>query len=162
MTTAPRLAGRTALVFGGGGGTDGATNGQAAAMTYARHGASVAVVDVSREAAQRTVEAILAEGGEAAAITADVTDGDQVADAVARATDAFGPADVLHNNVGVTVLGGPMELSLEQWRRAFALNVDGVFLACKHVLPSMLERGRGAILLLNKIPDTMNGRYSVA
>lgn len=151
MNEAPRLAGRTALVFGGGGGTGGATNGQAAAMTYARHGASVAVVDVSGEAADHTVEAIGSEGGAATAITADVTDGDQVAAAVARATDAFGPADILHNNVGATVLGGPMELSLEQWHRAFALNVDGVFLACKHVLPAMLERGRGAIVNVSSL-----------
>ncbi|GAA1217909.1 SDR family NAD(P)-dependent oxidoreductase [Prauserella alba] len=151
MTEGSRLAGRTALVFGGGGGPDGATNGQAAALTYARHGASVAVVDVSGEAAGHTVEAIRAEGGAATAITADVTDGDQVADAVGRAAETFGPADILHNNVGVTVLGGPMDLSLEEWHRAFALNVDGVFLACKHVLPAMLNRGGGAIVNVSSL-----------
>lgn len=146
-----RLAGRTALVFGGGGGPEGVNNGQAAAMTYARHGAKVAVVDVSAEAANRTADVVRDEGGTALAITADVTVSEQVEAAVREATGELGPVDVLHNNVGVTVLGGPIELSLEQWRRAFALNVDGVFLACKHVLPSMLERGRGAIVNVSSL-----------
>lgn len=146
-----RLAGQVALVFGGGGGPDGVNNGQAAAMTYARHGASIGVVDVSTEAAGRTADAVRGEGGIAAAITADVTDSDQVEAAVHAATDELGPPDVLHNNVGVTMLGGPIELSLEEWRRAFALNVDGVFLACKHVLPSMLERGGGAIVNVSSL-----------
>lgn len=146
-----RLAGRVALVFGGGGTADGVNNGQAAAMTYSRAGAAVAVVDLDPDSARRTTEAIAAEGGTALAFAADVTDGAQVAEAVGRAAEALGPADVLHNNVGATVLGGPVELSYDDWRRAFAINVDGVFLACKHVLPSMLERGRGAIVNVSSL-----------
>ncbi|OLT46992.1 3-oxoacyl-ACP reductase [Saccharomonospora sp. CUA-673] len=148
---APRLAGKVALVFGGGGTPDGVNNGQAAAVTYARHGARVAVVDVRSDAAALTADAVRSAGGTAVAITADVTDSDQVEAAAREATTELGPVDVLHNNVGVTVLGGPVELSLDEWRRAFALNVDGVFLACKHVLPSMLERGRGAIVNVSSL-----------
>ncbi|MBK1783673.1 SDR family NAD(P)-dependent oxidoreductase [Prauserella cavernicola] len=141
-----RLAGQVAIVFGGGGGEGGVSNGQAAAMTYAREGAAVAVVDLNPAAARHTTGAVHAEGGTAVALTADVTDGDSVAGAVRRAAEELGPADILHNNVGATVLGGPVDLDYDQWRRAFAINVDSVFLTCKHVLPAMIERGRGAIV----------------
>ncbi len=151
MPRGERLKDRVVLVFGGGGGEHGVSNGQAAAMTYAREGAVVAVADLDPEAARRTADAIRDEGSTATALTADVTDGDQVAEAVRRTTEMFGPVDVLHNNVGVTVLGGPAELSYEQWRRAFALNVDGVFLACGQVLPGMVERGRGAIVNVSSV-----------
>lgn len=71
----------------------------------------------------------------------------------------FGGIDVLHNNVGVTVLGTPADLSYEQWQRAFRLNVDGVFLACKHVLPAMVERGRGAIVNVSSIAGMRHVGY---
>ena len=71
----------------------------------------------------------------------------------------FGGIDVLHNNVGVTVLGTPVDLSYEQWQRAFRLNVDGVFLACKHVLPAMVERGRGAIVNVSSIAGMRHVGY---
>ncbi|EIE98936.1 SDR family NAD(P)-dependent oxidoreductase [Saccharomonospora glauca] len=151
MSRSERLKDRVVLVFGGGGGEHGVSNGQAAAMTYAREGALVAVADLDPEAARRTVDAIRGEGGTALALTADVTDGDRVAEATRRTVEEFGPVDVLHNNVGATVLGDPVELSYERWRRAFALNVDGVFHACKHVLPGMVERGRGAIVNVSSI-----------
>ncbi|OQO92017.1 3-oxoacyl-ACP reductase [Saccharomonospora piscinae] len=164
MPHGERLAGQVAVVFGGGGGEydgghGGVTNGQAAALTYAREGAAVAVIDLDLAAARRTVSAIESEGGTGVALPADVTDGEQVAEAVRAATDALGPVDVLHNNVGVTVLGGPMELSYEQWRRAFALNVDGVFLACRHVLPAMLDRGRGAIVNVSSLAGLRHVGY---
>ncbi|MGW9307289.1 SDR family NAD(P)-dependent oxidoreductase [Saccharomonospora azurea] len=154
-----RLTGRSALVFGGGGGVSGVSNGQAAAMTYAREGAAVAVADLDSAAARHTVDAIRAEGGTAQAFTADVTCGDQLADTVRRVTEVFGGIDVLHNNVGVTVLGTPVDLSYEQWQRAFRLNVDGVFLACKHVLPAMVERGRGAIVNVSSIAGMRHVGY---
>ncbi|MCO7191457.1 SDR family NAD(P)-dependent oxidoreductase [Pseudonocardia sp. McavD-2-B] len=88
------------------------------------------------------VAAITEEGGTAIALTADVTDEDSVITAVAAATEALGTPAILHNNVGVTVLGGVDSLSREAWDRGLALNVSGVFLTCKHTLPAMLEAGR--------------------
>lgn len=159
MPRGDRLAAKVAIVFGGGGGEDGVTNGQAAAMTYAREGAAVAVVDLDPVAAGHTADAIRAEGGIAAEMTADVTDGDQMAEAVRAITAKLGPADVLHNNVGVTLLGGPVGLGYEQWKKSFETNVDGVFLACKQVLPAMLERGRGAIVNVSSVAGLRHVGY---
>lgn len=154
-----RLKNRVVLVFGAGSGDDGVSNGQAAAVTYSREGARVAAVDISAEAAQRTVDLIRSEGGQVVGLTADVTDNDQVAAAVARAADTFGPADVLHNNVGVTVLGGPVDLAYADWQRAFAINVDSVFLTCKHALPSMAQQGRGSIVNVSSVAGLRHVGY---
>jgi NAD(P)-dependent dehydrogenase (short-subunit alcohol dehydrogenase family) len=145
------LRDRVAIVFGAGGGADGVTNGQATAMTYARAGARVVAVDISTDAADRTVKAIIDEGGAAISVSADATDPGSVEAAVAHALDAYGTIDVLHNNVGVAVLGGPVELEYAAWQRAFALNVDTVFLTTKHVLPTMLQQQRGVIVNVSSI-----------
>lgn len=152
------MSGRVVLVMGAGA-TGGVSNGQAAAITFAREGARVAAVDLDPEAAERTVHAIREEGGDALAITADVTDSDDVERAVRTARTSLGPVDVLHNNVGTTVLGGPVELPQEAWRKCFAINVDSVFLACKHVLPEMLERRRGVIVNVSSIASTRSIGY---
>lgn len=153
-STAPgagRLAGRVALVVGAGSVPDAVSNGQAAAVTYAREGAAVACVDRDPQAARHTVDRITAEGGRAVALTADVTDESQVAAAVTGAVEAFGPVDILHNNVGATFLGGPVDISLEAWHAAFAVNVDSVLLTVKHVLPSMIERCRGVVVNVSSV-----------
>lgn len=154
-----RLAGRVALVFGAGSAATGVSNGQAAAVTFARNGALVAAVDRDANAAARTVEMIGAEGGRAIVVEADVTDPEQVSRAVAVSAERLGPPDVLHNNVGAAVLGGPVELPYEQWRTAFALNVDSVFLTAKLVLPSMLERGRGVIVNVSSVAGLRHVGY---
>jgi NAD(P)-dependent dehydrogenase (short-subunit alcohol dehydrogenase family) len=147
-----RLSGRVVLVFGAGSTADGVSNGQAAAVAFAREGARVAAVDIDADSADRTVRAIDGEAeGVALAIVADVTDSDQVARAVRTAHESLGPVDVLHNNVGAAVTGGPVALPYDAWRKSFAINVDSVFLACKHVLPGMLERRRGVIINLSSV-----------
>jgi len=140
-----RLAGRTAVVFGGGttaGGPDGVTSiGAAAARTFARHGAHVAVVDRDAAAADRTVAAVRSAGGEAVALVADVTDPGQVQAAVAAVVDRTGRLDVVQNTVGATVLGAVDELTLDDWHRALSLNLDSVFLTAQATLPHLLVRG---------------------
>jgi NAD(P)-dependent dehydrogenase (short-subunit alcohol dehydrogenase family) len=153
------LENKVAIVFGAGGGPDGVTNGQAAAMTYARAGARVVAVDLLTAAAERTVHAIAAEGGMAVPFTADATNPMSVEQAVASALDTFGTIDVLHNNVGVAVLGDPIELDYQSWQRAFALNVDTVFLTAKHVLPAMLKQRRGAIVNVSSIAGIRDVGY---
>ena len=143
-----RLAGRSALVLGGGRVDDPGPAvgiGFATAVTFARHGADVTVVDRDADAAGRTVEAIRRRGGRACAVVAEVTEPDQVERAVAAALGAFGRLDVVHNNVGVTRLGGPEELTLDQWRATIAVNLDSVFLAAQKTIPHLLERG-GSII----------------
>jgi len=146
-----RLLGRVVLLFGAGSTADGVSNGQAAAVTFAREGARVAAVDIDSDSADRTVRAIREADGDAVAIVADVTDSDQVACAVRTAHESLGPVDVLYNNVGAAVTGGPVALPYEAWRGSFAINVDSVFLACKHVLPAMLDRKRGVIINVSSV-----------
>src|SRR5689334_11959037 len=143
-----RLAGRTALVLGGGHADPDCAVvgiGFATATTFARHGAAVAVVDRDADAAHRTVDAVRRDGGRAVAVVADATVPADVERAVAAALEAFGRIDVLHNNVGATRLGGPEELTLDEWRATFAVNLDSVFLGVQKTLPHLLERG-GSII----------------
>lgn len=153
METSERLKGRVALVFGAGSaeaGPDSAGNGwgngKAAAVAYARHGAKVVAVDRDESLAQATRDLIRAEGFEAQAVAADVTRYEQVQQAVAVALESFGHVDVLHNNVGITSQGGPVETSEETWDRVMTVNVKSMFLTCKAVLPLMEAQGRGAIV----------------
>jgi len=140
-----RLADRVALVFGAGSVGPGWGNGKASAVAYARAGAKVVCVDINRSAAEETVGIIRGEGGTAEALACDVTRLLEVEDVVARTTALFGPVDILHNNVGHAKMGGPPDLSEEEWRREMDLNVTGMFLACKVVIPTMQARGRGVI-----------------
>lgn len=154
-----RLDGRVALVFGAGSSGPALSNGQAAALAYARAGAQVAAIDVSPTAAQDTATEIGKEDGTAIALTADVTDEESVAAAVAAATEALGVPAVLHNNVGVTVVGGVENLSRQDWDRGLALNATGAFLTCKHTLPAMLAAGRGAIVNVSSLAAIRHTGY---
>ena len=112
---ADRLKGKIAIVFGAGSSGPGWGNGKAAAVAYAREGASVACVDLNQAAADETAGIIAGEGGKALALAADVTKLDSTEACVAAAARHFGRIDILHNNVGVTHMGGPVELSEEQF-----------------------------------------------
>ncbi|WP_306752175.1 SDR family NAD(P)-dependent oxidoreductase [Paracoccus actinidiae] len=151
VMNASRFAERPVLVFGAGGSMDGWSNGKAAAFAYAREGARVACIDRDPQAAANTVEAIHAEGGEAEAIVADVTDSASVKEAVARAVAAFGLPAVLHNNVGVTHFGGPVELEEEAFDASVALNLGSVYRTCKAVIPHFLAQRGGVIVNISSI-----------
>lgn len=140
-----RLEGRVALVFGAGSIGPGWGNGKASAVAYARAGAAVVCVDIAEAAAAETVAIITGEGGQARALACDVTREDQVAAAVEATVSAFGRLDILHNNVGHALMGGPPDISHDQWQRELDLNVTGMFLACRHAIPLMLGQGRGVI-----------------
>lgn len=140
-----KLTDRVALVFGAGSAGPGWGNGKASAVAYARAGARVACVDINRTAAEETAAIIRGEGGSAEAFACDVTKLVEVEDVVSHTQAAFGPVDILHNNVGHARMGGPPDLSEDDWRREMDLNVTGMFLACKVAIPSMRARGRGVI-----------------
>ena len=148
--TAPRdewgLTGKVAIVTGGGSGP-GIGNGRAAAILLARAGAHVLVVDRYLELAEETVAMIGEEGGSAAAAAYDVTVAAQceamVADAVAR----WGRLDCLDNNVGLGMFGTVVEVSEEDWHRAFSVNVDSVFLTGKYAIPAMIRGGEGGSIV---------------
>ena len=146
-----QLSNRVALVFGAGSVGPGWGNGKACAVTYARKGARVVCVDVNLAAAEETASIIQSEGGEAVALQCDVTKLDAVDRCVAEALKAFGQIDILHNNVGHAKMGGPPDLSAEDWQREMDLNVTGMFYACKCVIPHMLERGKGVIINISSV-----------
>ncbi|TAL72358.1 MAG: SDR family oxidoreductase [Burkholderiaceae bacterium] len=146
MNIKPRLHGRVAIVFGAGSVGEGWGNGKAAATAYARNGAKVIAVDRDLAAAEVTCEIIRTEGGDALAVAADVTMLTQVQQAVQQGVGHFGGIDILHNNVGITSQGGPVETTEEVWDRVMAVNVKSMYLTCKCVLPLMEAQGRGAII----------------
>ncbi|MEO3388470.1 SDR family oxidoreductase [Mesorhizobium sp. CAU 1741] len=146
-----RLKGKSAIVFGAGSSGPGWGNGKAAAVAYAREGARVCCVDLMPEAAEETAAIIRDEGHEAIAVAADVTRLESVREAAAKAAEQFGGIDILHNNVGVTHMGGPVELEEEQFQAALDLNIGPVYRTAKAVLPYMIEAGGGAIVNISSL-----------
>lgn len=148
---AGRLAGKRAIVFGAGSSGPGYGNGKAAAIQYAREGAQVACVDVSLAAAEETHRLIAEEGLKSIAVAADVTKQACVDNAVGTVMEAFGGVDILHNNVGVTHMGGPVELSAESFQASVDLNIGSVYRTAKSVLPIMEGQASGVIINISSL-----------
>ncbi len=149
------LDGKLAIVVGGGQ-TPGETlgNGRATAIVFAREGAHVVVVDRDRDSAQETVAMIETEGGRAEALSADVRVEADLEAMVAFCRERHGRIDILHNNVGVSLAGGdaPIEaIEPEVFDALVAINLRGMVLACKHVLPVMREAGSGVIINISSM-----------
>ncbi len=154
-----KLAGRTALVFGAGSAGPGWGNGKAAAVLYAREGARVVAVDLNEAAAAETQAIIADEGGTAIALAGNVTRAADIDAVIAHTLAEFGRIDVLHNNVGITDMGGLEEITEERWKRVMDINLTGVFLTCKAVVPVMLRQGGGAIINISSIAGSVINRY---
>ncbi len=154
-----KLAGRTALVFGAGSSGPGWGNGKAAAVLYAREGARVVAVDRNEAAAEATRVLIAAESGTAIALAGDITSAADIDAVVARTLAEFGRIDVLHNNVGITDMGLLEDISEERWQRVLDINLTGVFLTCKAVVPVMLRQGGGAIVNISSVAAAAINRY---
>lgn len=135
------FAGKVAVVTGGGGGIGGAT-----CARFAQEGARVAVFDRDLEAAQRVVQRIVAEGGQAQAFACDITDRPGVDAAVAQVLAGMGPIDVLVNNAGWDVFLPFTKTVPEQWERLIAINLTGALHMHHAVLPGMVERKSGRIV----------------
>lgn len=150
-----RLENKIAMVVGAGqapGETVG--NGRATAMVFARQGATVVCVDRSLAAAEETAEIIKGEGFPAMALAADVTSDAQLQKAVADALAANGRIDVLHNNVGLSIAGGDSVIETfteEAFDNVFAINLRGMIMTCKHVLPAMRAQKSGAIVNISSM-----------
>ncbi|MBM3491153.1 MAG: SDR family oxidoreductase [Alphaproteobacteria bacterium] len=159
---AGRLKNRIAIVCGAGSIGPGWGNGKCTAIAFAREGATVLCVDRNRAAAEETASLIAQEGGRTAAQACDVTDEGQVRAMVAACLAAHGRIDILHNNVGIGALGGPVETDLATWQRVMHVNVTSMFLTCKHVLPAMLAQGAGAIVNVSSVSAIRAVRPEVA
>lgn len=147
-----RLAGKVAVVVGGGSIGPGWGNGKAAAVLYAREGASVVVVDYREAAAKETVGIIREQGGVAVSCVADATNEESVAGVFETCTAEFGQVDVLHNNVGGQGTGRKLSnISLADWNETLARNLTSAMLTCKAAAVYMERQGGGAIVNVSSI-----------
>ena len=146
------LIGKVAIVSGGGAVGDGIGNGRAAAILLGRAGAHVLVVDRDIALAERTVAMIAAEGGSAAAASYDVTRAADCAAMVQDAVSRWGRLECLDNNVGIGSKGTVVDETEETWARVMNVNVETMFLTCKHAIPAMIRTaGGGAIVNISSI-----------
>ena len=133
---------KVALITGGGGGI-----GQAAGLAFAQAGASVLVVDLNAEAAAATAAMIRSAGGAAESFSADVSRASEVQAYVARALETFGRLDFFFNNAGIEgVIAPTIDYPEEVFDRVLAVNLKGVFLGLKYVLPHLIQQGSGAVI----------------
>ncbi|PYE13606.1 SDR family oxidoreductase [Paraburkholderia silvatlantica] len=138
-----RLAGKVALVTGAGRGI-----GAAIARAFAAEGAAVVLAELDGATAAATARDIAnaCAGARTLAVQTDVTQPASLRAAVEEAQRAFGPVDVLVNNAGINVFADPLTMTDEDWRRCFAVDLDGVWNGCRAVLPGMVERRAGSII----------------
>lgn len=141
-----RLAGRVALVSGGASGI-----GKASAMRLAEEGAKVVVADIDAELGQQTVSAIQENAGTATFMQLDVTSESQWQECVAATVDVYGGLNILVNNAGIAVGGSILTMTLEDWQRQQAINLDGVFLGVKYAIPAMIESGNGSVINISSV-----------
>jgi NAD(P)-dependent dehydrogenase (short-subunit alcohol dehydrogenase family) len=146
MTTG-KLAGKVAIVTGGGNGL-----GAECARVLALHGARVAVTDINLAAAQEVAAAIVAQGGRALAVQTDVSSEDDIKAMVTTVNAQWGRIDVLLNNAAALDTKtrhadrDVCNVDIEAWDRSMDVNARGAMLCCKHVVPVMLKGGGGSII----------------
>ena len=143
-----RLEGKTALITGGGNGI-----GRASALRFAAEGAKVVVADLNLEPAEAVVGAIEARGGQAVAVTCDVSDEVSVDGIVEAGLEAFGSIDVLLNSAGggSTADGPVTELQLDEFWRTIRVDLFGTLLCCRRVIPEMVKAGGGSIVNISSL-----------
>jgi len=141
------LAGKVALISGGGAAGDGIGNGRAAAILLARAGTKVMVADRELKLAERTVEMIREEGGTASAIASDVTDEEDCKRLVEATVNQFGRLDFLDNNVGIGSRGSVVDEKPEQYRKVMQVNVETMFLLSKYAIPAMVKTAKGGAIV---------------
>lgn len=138
-----RLKDKVCIITGAGGGM-----GKTAAVMFAKEGARVAVFEKNKEAGEQTAQEITRQGGEACFYEVDISNEQQVSDAVARVVTDFGKIDVLYNNAGVMPAAdhSVVDTSEEVWDLVMNINVKGIFFMTKYVIPEMEKHQSGSII----------------
>ncbi len=147
-----RLQGKVALITGSGAGI-----GREATLRYAREGAAIVATDVDQQAAEATAAAVRNAGGNAMALQLDVR---SEADwqAVAEATvSEYGRVDVLLNNAGIYVIRPLAQTTLDDWNLTMAINVTGVFLGMRQLVPQMAADGGGSVINMSSLAGMVGG-----
>lgn len=154
--------GKTALITGAAGAI-----GKGIAAGFCERGAKVFITDLKEDAVDAAVSEIAADGGTCHGLAADVTDGDQVAEAVSAAAEAFGDRiDILVNVAGIVAQGKVEDIPEDEWDRVFAVNCRGTFLFIKNVVPLMKANHYGKIVSFSsksgKTGSALMSHYSSA
>jgi len=145
----PRLSDKVALITGAGLGM-----GREASLLFSEEGARIVALDVLEDEVQTTARMVEAAGGECLAIQCDVSSEADVRRATQEALAKFGVLDIVYNNAGVLRPGedGPVtEIERDVWDRLMGINVTGMYLVCKHCVPTMIERRQGSIINTSSI-----------
>ena len=155
-----RVDGKVAIVTGAGSTPGpGMATGRATAIVMAREGARVLVADIRRDRADETRSLIEDEGGTAAVFVGDLTRAGDCEAMVAAALEAFGTVDVLVNNIAAAMPGDVVDTRTEDFDRVLDVSLRTVFLACKHVVPTMVDKRSGAIVNIGSIAAFRGGNY---
>lgn len=141
-----RLAGKVALVTGGASGI-----GRACAQRLAQEGATVVISDIDDTMGKETLEHIQAEQGTASYVNQDVTSETEWQSVIADILGTHNTLDILVNNAGIGIGGSILDMTLEDWRRQQAINLEGVFLGVKHSIPAMRDTGGGSIINMSSV-----------
>jgi 3-hydroxybutyrate dehydrogenase len=137
-----KLNGKAAIVTGAASGL-----GKAIAVRFAQEGASVAIADLNKQAADAAAAEIAAAGGQAIGVAMDVTSEEDVNAGVAATVAAFGGVDILVSNAGIQIVHPVEEFTYAEWKKMMAIHVDGAFLTTKACLPHMYKAGRGGSII---------------
>ena len=152
-----QVADKVALVTGGASGI-----GEACSLTLAREGASVVVTDIDAARGKTLVEQIAAGGGKAIFLQQDVTNEARWPEVIAATEKAFGGLDILVANAGIGIMVSIFEMTLADWQRQNAINLDGVFLSVKYGVPAMRRTGRGGSVIMMSSIAGLRGSAGLA
>jgi NAD(P)-dependent dehydrogenase (short-subunit alcohol dehydrogenase family) len=141
-----QVSGKVAIVTGGASGI-----GEACAVTLAREGASVLITDIDDILGKGVVDRITKAGGKAHYLRHDVRDEGAWPDIVADAEKRYGRLDIMVANAGIGIMSPIATMTLSDWQRQQAINLDGVFLSIKHSIPAMKRAGGGSIVLMSSV-----------
>jgi NAD(P)-dependent dehydrogenase (short-subunit alcohol dehydrogenase family) len=145
--------GKVALITGGGGGI-----GRATALGFALRGAKVMVVDADAASAQGTVDVVSQRGGTVACVQADVTRSGSVQEYVRKTMEAYGRIDCFFNNAGIEGVVTPtQDYDEDVFDKVIAVNLKGVFLGLRHVLPVMIAQGSGTVVNTASVAGLFGG-----
>ena len=153
-----RVKGKVALVTGGASGL-----GKSTAELLVAEGARVAVTDIDEAAGRAVVDRVNASSAASAIfLRHDVTDEDQWTSVLRDVTESFGGLHILVNNAGISLTRNVEELELEEWRRVHAVDLDSVFLGCKHAIKDIAASGGGSIVNISSIAGIIAGHNMAA
>ena len=151
MTETKKLDGKVAIVTGAGTDGEGLGIGKAISVLLARAGAKVVLVDMFEDRAKQTLAMIEGEGGEAVVVSADLTEIPACDRVVDEAKRVYGGVDILVNSAAITLSASLVDTSVEQYQRMLATNLTAPYMLCRAAIPSMIERGGGAIVNISSI-----------